>query len=103
MWPGSFRYSTDAGTRLRGRRPGPSTGRQWARCGFNRIRSNPRFSQVALRLARDEMMDYEEYLDGIKANLLAGRMQWRRGDKVLTVFGYVRRRQTFVDLINSEL
>lgn len=48
-------------------------------------------------------MDYKAYLNDIQANLESGKMQWRRGDKILNAFGYARRRQTFVDLANSEL
>ncbi len=46
---------------------------------------------------------YDDYLDAIKKELHAGRRQWKRGDKVLEAFGYKRRRQTAVDLINQRL
>ena len=49
------------------------------------------------------MTDGAAYLKVIKKNLDSGKRQWRRGDKLLEAFGYVRRRQTFVDQINSEL
>ena len=45
----------------------------------------------------------EEYLDEIRSNLRQGRRQWRRGDKLLEAFGYTRRRQTAIDLINDLL
>ncbi|MEX2238597.1 MAG: CBS domain-containing protein [Dehalococcoidia bacterium] len=48
-------------------------------------------------------MDGTSYLDDIKRQLEAGARVWRRGDKVLGAFGYTRRRQSAVDLINSEL
>jgi CBS domain-containing protein len=44
-----------------------------------------------------------DYLKAIKKNLEQGQRQWKRGDKVLEAFGYVRRRQEFVDQVNSEL
>lgn len=45
----------------------------------------------------------EDYLDAILVELKRGRRQWKRGDKLLEAFGYTRRRQTAIDLINSEL
>jgi len=45
----------------------------------------------------------EEYLDLILAELKQGHRQWKRGDNLLAAFGYMRRRQTAIDLINSEL
>lgn len=45
----------------------------------------------------------EEYLDAIKAELEKGHRQWKRGDKLLEAFGYVRRRQTAIDWINAKL
>jgi len=45
----------------------------------------------------------EDYLDAILAELKQGRRQWKRGEKLLEAFGYMRRRQTAVDLINSRL
>ncbi|MCC7365098.1 MAG: CBS domain-containing protein [Dehalococcoidia bacterium] len=48
-------------------------------------------------------MSSEEYLDTIKAQLTAGRNAWRRADNLFRAFGYVRRRQTAIDLINKEL
>ncbi len=49
------------------------------------------------------MAYHDEYLDAIKKELQAGHRQWKRGDKILEAFGYVRRRQTFVDFINERL
>ena len=49
------------------------------------------------------MADGEAYLDWIAGELKAGRRQWKRGDKILAAFGYTRRRQTAVDLINGAL
>lgn len=43
------------------------------------------------------------YLKEIKKKLEAGQRQWKRGDKILAAYGYVRRRQTFVDQINADL
>ena len=45
----------------------------------------------------------EDYLNAIRAELKRGRRQWKRGDKLLEAFGYTRRRQTAIDLINSQL
>lgn len=45
----------------------------------------------------------EEYLDAIRAELKQGRRQWKRGDNILSAFGYMRRRQTAIDLINGLL
>lgn len=44
-----------------------------------------------------------DYLDAITEALQSGKRQWRRGDNLLAAFGYVRRRQTAIDLINDEL
>ena len=44
-----------------------------------------------------------DYLDAIVEQLRSGKRQWRRGDNLLAAFGYVRRRQTAIDLINNEL
>ena len=49
------------------------------------------------------MSDSRAYLDAIVEQLQAGKRQWRRGDNLLAAFGYVRRRQTAIDLINDEL
>lgn len=49
------------------------------------------------------MAKREQYLDAILAELKQGHRQWRRGDKLLEAFGYTRRRQTAINLINSEL
>lgn len=49
------------------------------------------------------MSDGADYLKSIKAELAKGRRQRKRGDKLLQAFGYVRRRQTFVDQVNEEL
>ncbi len=49
------------------------------------------------------MSDGSDYLREIKKNLTRGRRQHKRGDKLLAAFGYVRRRQTFVDQINAEM
>ena len=49
------------------------------------------------------MTDGTTYLKVIKKNLDSGKRQWRRGHKLLEAFGYVRRRQTFIDQINAEL
>ena len=49
------------------------------------------------------MTNPSAFLDDIKKELEAGRFQRRRGDKILAAFGYVRRRQTFVDQVNEEL
>ena len=48
-------------------------------------------------------MDGREYLKDIRANLEAGRNQWRMGENVLGAFGYVRRRKTAIDDINATL
>lgn len=44
-----------------------------------------------------------EYLEQIRGQLNSGSNCWRKGVNVLGAFGYTRRRQTAVDLINSEL
>ena len=44
-----------------------------------------------------------DYLDSIAESLKEGRRQWRRGDNLLSAFGYVRRRQTAIDQIRNEL
>ena len=49
------------------------------------------------------MSDGADYLDAVKAQLESGRNAWRRADNVFRAFGYVRRRQTAVDLIHKEL
>ena len=49
------------------------------------------------------MAYYDQYLDRIKEELLQGRRQWKRGDKLLEAFGYMRRRQTAIDLIRASL
>lgn len=49
------------------------------------------------------MVNSEEYLDSILAELKQGHRQWKRGDKLLEAFGYTRRRQTAIDLINKML
>lgn len=49
------------------------------------------------------MSDGTDYLKAIKKKLESGQRQWKRGDKILAAYGYVRRRQTFVDQINAEL
>ncbi len=49
------------------------------------------------------MADGDVYLDAIRAQLDDGHRQWRRGDKLLAAFGYVRRRQSAIDLINEAL
>lgn len=46
------------------------------------------------------MASGEDYLEAIKTQLSQGRRQWKRGDKLLEAFGYTRRRQTAIDLIN---
>jgi len=43
------------------------------------------------------------YLANIKRQLQAGQRAWRRGDQILGAFGYQRRRQTAIDLINAEV
>lgn len=53
--------------------------------------------------ARVHMTNGPAYLDDIKKQLQADGRVWRRGDKILAAFGYVRRRQTFVDQVNREL
>jgi hypothetical protein len=45
----------------------------------------------------------EEYLDQIKEQLSLGRNQWRRGDNLLAAFGYIRRRQSAIDVIKEAL
>lgn len=49
------------------------------------------------------MSNGTEYLKDIKTKLQHGTRQWKRGDKILAAYGFVRRRQTFVDQINAEL
>jgi hypothetical protein len=49
------------------------------------------------------MANGEKYLDAIRSELRNGHRQWKRGDKLLEAFGYTRRRQTAIDLINSRL
>ena len=49
------------------------------------------------------MSDGPAYLKAIRKQLDQGHRQWRRGDKLLAAFGYVRRRQEFVDQVNAEL
>ena len=49
------------------------------------------------------MPDHDAYLEAIKKELQAGHRQWRRGDKLLEAFGYTRRRQTAIDLIENRL
>ncbi len=44
-----------------------------------------------------------DYLEQIRDQLEAGSNCWRKGVNVLGAFGYTRRRQTAVDLINAEL
>jgi CBS domain-containing protein len=65
--------------------------------------------RIALKLLTEEEFEPgghsygEDYLDAIRAKLEEGRRQWRRGDKLLEAFGYTRRRQTAIDLINGHL
>lgn len=49
------------------------------------------------------MSSSEDYLDEIVANLKEGRRQWRRVDKLLGAFGYVRRRQTAINKVNEDI
>lgn len=49
------------------------------------------------------MSDGTGYLEEIRKKLESGQRQWKRGDKILAAFGYVRRRQTFVDQFNAAL
>jgi CBS domain-containing protein len=44
-----------------------------------------------------------EYLQQIHDQLESGSNCWRKGENLLGAFGYTRRRQTAVDLINTEL
>lgn len=48
-------------------------------------------------------MSGQDYLQDIKNNLQAGRNQHRMGENILRAFGYVRRRKTAIDEINSTL
>ncbi len=48
-------------------------------------------------------MNGREYLGDIRSNLESGRNQWRMGENVLRAFGYVRRRKTAIDEINTTL
>lgn len=48
-------------------------------------------------------MSGREYLEDIRAELDSGRRQWRMGENLLRAFGYVRRRGTAIDEINSTL
>ncbi len=48
-------------------------------------------------------MSGREYLENIRGELESGRHQWRMGENILRAFGYVRRRGTAIDEINSTL
>ena len=48
-------------------------------------------------------MTGREYIQAIRAELMAGRHQHRMGENVLRAFGYVRRRATAINEINSAL
>ena len=48
-------------------------------------------------------MTGQEYLEDIRNNLASGRNQHRMGENLLRAFGYVRRRATAIDEINSTL
>lgn len=49
------------------------------------------------------MADGGAYLGAILAEPNQSRKQWKRGDKILVAFGYTRRRESAVDLINQVL
>lgn len=48
-------------------------------------------------------MTGQEYLEDIRANLASGHHQHRTGENLLRAFGYVRRRATAIEEINTAL